>query len=119
MNIVTHDVGFCWTAIDLDTYAGEPSKTGWGNTPLEAINELQERLGPPMTADEAQAFIDARRMLDMKAPYTPLTWSGTAMHPICNVCGWRKGGVDSWDGRRCKCGHAEPYMIIDAALGGV
>jgi len=30
------------------------------------------------------------------------------LHPFCNVCGWRKGGLDSWDGRRCKCGHYEP-----------
>lgn len=30
------------------------------------------------------------------------------LHPYCNVCGWRKGGIDSWDGRRCKCGHYEP-----------
>lgn len=30
------------------------------------------------------------------------------LHPFCNVCGWRKGGLDSWDGRRCKCGLSEP-----------
>lgn len=31
------------------------------------------------------------------------------LHPYCNVCGWRKGGIDSWDGKACKCGHfAEP-----------
>lgn len=27
-------------------------------------------------------------------------------HPFCQVCGWRKGGKDSWDGSRCKCGHS-------------
>jgi hypothetical protein len=31
-------------------------------------------------------------------------------HPFCNVCGWRKGGVDSWDGKRCKCGHYAPPL---------
>lgn len=31
-----------------------------------------------------------------------------APHPYCNACGWRKGGVDSWTGRACKCGHWEP-----------
>lgn len=29
-------------------------------------------------------------------------------HPFCEICGWRKGGVDSWDGKSCKCKHAEP-----------
>jgi hypothetical protein len=32
------------------------------------------------------------------------------LHPFCNVCGWRKGGVDSWNGRACKCGLSEPMM---------
>ena len=26
------------------------------------------------------------------------------LYPFCNTCGWRKGGIDSWDGARCKCG---------------
>ncbi len=30
------------------------------------------------------------------------------LHPFCNKCGWRKGGLDSWDGKACKCGHYEP-----------
>jgi hypothetical protein len=30
------------------------------------------------------------------------------LHPFCNACGWRKGGLDSWDGHRCKCGLYEP-----------
>lgn len=34
--------------------------------------------------------------------------TGTPIHPFCNTCGWRKGGVDSWNGRACKCGHSEP-----------
>lgn len=29
------------------------------------------------------------------------------LHPFCNKCGWRKGGVDSWNGRACKCGCSE------------
>lgn len=29
------------------------------------------------------------------------------VHPYCNACGWRKGGVDSWNGFACKCGHSE------------
>jgi hypothetical protein len=28
-----------------------------------------------------------------------------ALYPVCQICGWRKGGVDSWDGHRCKCRH--------------
>lgn len=28
--------------------------------------------------------------------------------PMCNVCGWRKGGLDSWNGRACRCGHTSP-----------
>lgn len=34
------------------------------------------------------------------------------LHPFCNKCGWRKGGVDSWDGRACKCGHSAPAMTL-------
>jgi hypothetical protein len=32
------------------------------------------------------------------------------LHPFCNKCGWRKGGIDCWDKDRCKCGHWEPPM---------
>lgn len=32
------------------------------------------------------------------------------LHPFCKICGWRKGGPDSWDGKACKCGHSEPPM---------
>jgi len=32
------------------------------------------------------------------------------LHPWCPRCGWRKGGIDSWDGKRCKCGEYEPPM---------
>lgn len=24
--------------------------------------------------------------------------------PFCKICGWCKGGQDSWDGKACKCG---------------
>lgn len=30
------------------------------------------------------------------------------LHPYCGKCGWRKGGLDSWDGRACKCGDSAP-----------
>lgn len=32
------------------------------------------------------------------------------LHEFCVVCGWRKGGLDSWDGRACKCGLRGPLM---------
>lgn len=42
--------------------------------------------------------------------------NGNALHPFCMKCGWRKGGVDSWNGNRCKCGHAElPMRELTAA----
>lgn len=31
-----------------------------------------------------------------------------SLTPMCNTCGWRKGGLDSWNGRACKCGNASP-----------
>lgn len=46
--------------------------------------------------------------------------SGTATdkHPFCRVCSWRKGGVDSWNGRTCKCGLSSlPYFVCDACGG--
>lgn len=37
----------------------------------------------------------------------------TALHPFCKVCGWRKGGSDSWDGKACKCGlYEKPITVI-------
>lgn len=39
------------------------------------------------------------------------------LHPFCKGCGWRKGGVDSWDGRACKCGHSDaPIQLIPASV---
>lgn len=38
--------------------------------------------------------------------------------PFCNVCGWRKGGVDSWNGKACKCGHtAAPLDACQECAG--
>jgi hypothetical protein len=37
------------------------------------------------------------------------------LHPWCKTCGWRKGGVDSWNGRACKCGHSEPPLPNEPA----
>ena len=34
----------------------------------------------------------------------------SALHPQCQACGWRTGGVDSWDGKACKCGDSEPAI---------
>jgi hypothetical protein len=28
--------------------------------------------------------------------------------PMCKECGWRKGGLDSWNGLACKCGFISP-----------
>lgn len=36
----------------------------------------------------------------------------TWIHPYCNVCGWRKGGRDSWDGKACKCGDTAPMITL-------
>lgn len=42
----------------------------------------------------------------------------TGMHPYCRVCGWRKGGVDSWDGKTCKCKlRAEAYHRCSTCAG--
>lgn len=38
------------------------------------------------------------------------------LHPYCNNCGWRKGGVDSWDGNACKCGHREPPIPPETVI---
>lgn len=31
-------------------------------------------------------------------------------HPHCKKCGWAMGGMDSWSGRACKCGHYSPPL---------
>jgi hypothetical protein len=50
-----------------------------------------------------------------EAKFTPgpnllegLTDKQLDLHPGCDRCGWRKGGLDSWDGNRCKCGEYAP-----------
>jgi hypothetical protein len=35
-----------------------------------------------------------------------LSETDMSLTPMCNACGWRKGGLDSWDGQSCKCGHS-------------
>ena len=55
------------------------------------------------------------RLIHKGRPYTPLApVSLKPLHPFCNVCGWRKGGIDSWDGRACKCGLSMLPMEMDA-----
>lgn len=34
-----------------------------------------------------------------------LTDAQLSLRPFCYDCNWRKGGVDSWNGAACKCGH--------------
>jgi hypothetical protein len=43
---------------------------------------------------------------------------GNLLHPMCNACGWRKGGTDSWSGRACKCGLYARPMIPHGLCGG-
>lgn len=41
------------------------------------------------------------------------------LRPFCNVCGWRKGGPDSWDGHRCKCGLIAMTLWLCGSCGGM
>lgn len=46
----------------------------------------------------------------MSKPYDleyEMTEKELSLHPFCNTCGWRKGGLDSWNGSSCKCGHSD------------
>ena len=41
-----------------------------------------------------------------------------SLTPMCNICGWRKGGLDSWNGGACKCGNSSPTfrsLLVEAA----
>ena len=40
-------------------------------------------------------------------------------YPFCNECGWRKGGIDSWNGHSCKCGHTAPSVETCGTCGGL
>jgi hypothetical protein len=52
--------------------------------------------------------------------HTPGLWTGRVLsgglRPFCQVCNWRKGGPDSWDGRACKCGLTKPPMADTAMV---
>lgn len=41
------------------------------------------------------------------------------LHPLCRRCGWAMGGLGSWNGTACKCGHQSPPMqpLTPAELG--
>lgn len=54
------------------------------------------------------------RLVVKGRPYTPLSANLKPLRPFCKTCGWRKGGVDSWDGNRCKCGHSALTLEMDA-----
>lgn len=41
-----------------------------------------------------------------------LTEEELSLTPMCRVCGWRKGGLHSWDGKACKCGHTSPTFKV-------
>jgi hypothetical protein len=43
-----------------------------------------------------------------------LAKNGTPLHPACHKCGWRMGGVDSWNGSTCKCG-AQSRTFVEMA----
>jgi hypothetical protein len=58
----------------------------------------------------------------MSAKHTPpemlrgLTDAQRVLRPYCQDCGWRRGGPDSWDGARCKCGVSSPTFSQLLAL---
>ena len=36
------------------------------------------------------------------------------LRPLCEKCGWAKGGLDSWNGHACKCGeYAPPIQLVE------
>ena len=39
--------------------------------------------------------------------------------PFCKKCGWRKGGVDSWNGHACKCGLSERPLTACTTCNGL
>lgn len=50
-----------------------------------------------MTAEELSRTL----LLDLLLKPAP---APRMFHPMCRTCGWSMGGLDSWDGNRCKCG---------------
>jgi len=45
-------------------------------------------------------------MSERSALLADLSEKDLSLTPMCNTCGWRKGGLDSWNGRACKCGNS-------------
>lgn len=69
-----------------------------------------------MTREQA-AKIRAERRRRMGQPDVVVTnYRPQPFHPYCPVCGWRKGGVDSWDGKSCKCrydNYEPPIKLVE------
>ena len=86
-----HD-GLCWAALS-DTY------------------DTYERACMVATALENRGQLT--EIVNVDFDYAPLTDNAKGLRPFCKVCGWRKGGVDSWNGVSCKCGHtAQPIELV-------
>lgn len=61
-----------------------------------------------------RAFVKSNTWIAAKkaALAAGLTERDLSLTPMCNACGWRKGGLDSWNGNACKCGHSSPTFLV-------
>ena len=67
---------------------------------MHGMKTVMSRL-PEEAAEERRIAEEQFRRVEKLFGYEPL-------RPYCQVCGWRKGGPDSWNGVTCKCGYNDP-----------
>jgi hypothetical protein len=48
---------------------------------------------------------------DLSAGVQPSCTELLPIHPLCYLCGYRKGGPDSWDNITCKCGYSAGPIV--------
>lgn len=70
------------------------------------LGELDRQIERVMFRDGGTASDLRTERLQVRLELEQIEAAGQPVHEFCNVCGWRKGGIDSWDGNRCKCGHS-------------
>lgn len=58
---------------------------------------------------------DREVVIGAPAPTIAPVGPSVALHPFCMICGWRRGGKDSWDGQRCKCGLSSSPIVVEVA----
>lgn len=107
-------------AIGFDAGAGSHTRTGlckFQQKPAApgGIAFVQPNLGRAQREIE-EAAIERERERARQVMARSASSARATLYPFCSICGWRRGGQDSWDGKACKCGLSSEPIRQDIDL---